>query len=258
MLRAALTNARSDDPRQHADLLAQLKSESVLEQLDSEAEYQMASKFRLHVAQVLEALARNAAPSARHTFVALTDNPIFLGHDERCIALIRASEHMRPAPPELVAFWDQHSQPDDGYTPTTITALVANGSTQAIALLEKKLADPAHDEGEKISWMRSDMLSHRNDVSLLEACERLLTDALPENLRPFLVDALFDYRPEEWFKPAKSYAAPPLQTASRATLDQLLRVGAVVLAMVRLSDERMSVVKLRLQDASTVRDRWPR
>lgn len=252
-LRGALAAARSNDPRQHADLLGQLQTESFLGQLDSEAEYQMASKFRLHVAQVVDALARNAAPSSRSAFVALLDNPVFLAHDERIIALIRASVHVRPAPAPLVAFWDSHCQPEDGFDFTTITALIENGTMPALVLLEKKMADPSHDDEEKISWMRTEILSHRNDVALLKSCERLLLGSLPENLQSSLVEALFDYQPDAWYTPAKIYSAPRLDAASREALDALLSVGVVSLTMVRLTDVQRLVVKERLEEAEKLR-----
>lgn len=256
-LRAALAAARSDDPGQHAILLAKLQSESALDQLDSEAEYRMASRFRLHVAQVAEALATNAAPSAQRTFIALTDSPIFLAHDERVIALIRASEHVRPAPPELVAFWDRYSQPDDGFAPTVITALVANSSEPALALLERKMEDPSHEDDEKVSWMRTDMLTHRNDAALLRACERMLAGKLSELLRPFLVDALFDYRPGEWFRPVDSFSPPVLKSASREALQVLSKLAAQVLQTVSLTETQRAAVERRRAEAEILMRRSP-
>src|SRR5207248_2448101 len=95
--------------------------------LDSATDYLNASKLGLNVTKVLDTLARNAAPSAQAAFLALTVDPVFLAHDERIIALIVASAAVRPAPPSLVRFWDRHSRPNDGFTPTTISTFVANG-----------------------------------------------------------------------------------------------------------------------------------
>jgi len=252
-LHGAIGAARSDDPRQHADLLRRLQDGAFLGDLDSEAEYQLASKFRLRVAQVLDALASNTAPSAQHTFIALTSDEVFLAHDERIIVLIRVSANVRPAPPQLVAFWDRYSQPEDGFAPTTITALVANGTSPAMALLERKLVDAAHEDEEKISWMRTDILSHRNDVVLLHMADRLLIDGLPESLRPFLIEALFDYRPDEWFKPAKSYSAPPIESASNESLDVLRRIGTRALTSAQLTDAQRFAVEGRLARIESVR-----
>jgi hypothetical protein len=257
LLRPLLALARGDDPARHAELLEQLQTLAVLDALDSEADYVNASKFRLRVAQVLEALAQNPAPSARAAFLALTTSEVFLAHDERTMSLVRASVSIRPAPPPLVAFWDRQCQPEDGFTPTTITVLIDNGSEAALALFEAKMLDPAHEDDDKIAWMRTRVLAHRNDLALLESCERLLV-ALPEHLQPLLVEALFDYRPEEWFRPAVGASAPPLEAASREQLDQVLKVGVVALTMVPLSLEQRAVVKVRMDAAEGLRNRWPR
>ncbi len=258
LLQSLLDAARSDEPARHADLLKQLESPEVLDGLDSEEDYANSAKFRLRVQQVLEALARNPAPTARSTFLALTRSEAFTAHDERIMSLVRASVSICPAPPALVAFWDTYSQPEDGFTPSTITVLIDNGSPPALDLFERKMADPTHEDDDKTAWMRTRVLSHRNDVALLLACERLLQRGLPEHLRPLLVDVLFDYRPGEWFRPASSVSAPPLESASPEALDHLLKIGVLALTKVRLSEEQRSVVTLRSQRAETLRDQWPR
>ena len=254
-LQTLLADARSDEPSRHADLARQLQAPEVLEVLDSRADYVNAAKFRLRVAQVAEALAKNPAASARDAFLALTGSDFFVANDERTMSLVRASVSLRPAPPALVTFWDRRSQPDDGFTPTTITVLIENGSRPALELFERKMADPVHEDDDKIAWMRTRVLGHRNDVALLETCHRLMQGKLPERLQPLLVEVLFDYRPAEWFRPTSSASAPPLESASRDALDRLLEIGVVALTMVRLSDEQRSVVKLRLQDAEKLRAR---
>ena len=45
--------------------------------------------------------------------------------------------------PEVVAFWDAHSQPDDGFGNVTIAALIENGSPPALQLFVSKLLDCA-------------------------------------------------------------------------------------------------------------------
>ncbi|HET9959409.1 MAG TPA: hypothetical protein VFQ61_33190 [Polyangiaceae bacterium] len=249
MLRSALTLARGQEPAAHDELLLSLQSLEFLERLDSPAEYQMASKYRLRVTQILEALARNPAPTARHVLVELTASDVFLAHDERIIVLIRASVFLRPPAPPVVDFWDRHSQPDDGFTPTTIPVLVENGSPPALNLLESKLADPAHEDQDKISWFRTTILCHRNDLELLLMCERALGHGLPASLRPALVEVLFDYRPEEWFRPVSSYSPPPLANASTAALLRLQQLGFYALQSVNLDSNQRQAVGVRLREA---------
>jgi hypothetical protein len=256
VLRGAISDARSNDPARHEHLLEKLRNRRFLETLDSPTAYLNASKLGLNVTQVLDTLARNTAPSAQAAFLALTVDPVFLAHDERIIALIVASAAVRPAPPSLVRFWDRHSRPNDGFTPTTISALVANGDIAAIALLAKKLLDPAHADDEKISWMRTDILTHRNDLALLQACDQLLRGKqFRKNLRPPLVEVLFDYRPGEWFKPASSYSAPPLESASAAARTELQAIGELALRTVALSPSQREAVRLKLQHINKLANR---
>ncbi|HYQ47203.1 MAG TPA: hypothetical protein VER11_34770 [Polyangiaceae bacterium] len=248
-LAAAIGEAQSEDAKRHAALLAKLQTADFLRTLDSEADYAEAARLHLHVDQVVEALARNPAPSAQSAFLALTSNPAYLAEDDRVTGLIRASVNVRPAPPALLRFWDRYSRHDDGFTPITIDALVNNGSPPAIALLERKFADPTHPDEDKVAWMHSSVLTHRNDLQLLLGCERLLRSTLKKKLRPQLVETLFDYLPGEWFRPAVSYSPPELNSASPEALKQLGRIGAYALKAVALSPTQKAAVEKRMRGA---------
>ncbi|MGK3964570.1 hypothetical protein WMF38_10385 [Sorangium sp. So ce118] len=248
LLAAALATARSDQPADHEVLRQHLQRDEFLRRLDSEQDYKEAARFWLRVSRVLEALGSNPLPSAHKALLTLTADKVFLAEGERIIALIQAGAKVRPAPAELVKFWDAHSQPEDGFTPTTITALVTNGSAPALALLETKLADPGHEDDDKLAWMRSDMLAHRNDLPLLERCERMLKGSLPRALRPSLVEVLFDYRPGEWFSPATVVSAPDLRKATPEALAELLKIGELALKSVPLSATQKKAVELRVEE----------
>ena len=253
-LPAALQDAGSAEAPRHQQLLARLQTQAYLETLDGPADYAEAASQGLHVGQILDALARNPAPSAQRALRSLTGSKTFLAHDERVIALIRASASVNPASPEWVRFWDRHSRPDDGFTPTTIGALVDNGSDPALRLLEKKLADPGHRDDDKRAWMHREMLRHRNDPALLQASARLLKGKLPSRLRPALVETLFDYRPGEWFKPGYGVSAPPLASASAAARVELRKLGPLALRGVALSASQRAAVTRRLQELDTTKD----
>ena len=178
----------------------------------------------------------------------LTHDPLWLGNEERVELLLHASTRLRPPSPDVVAFWDHHCQPDDGYTPVTVTVLVENGSEPALRLLEKKFADPAHEEGEKIAWMHSRFLTHRNDLLVLESCERLLKQGLTESLQTALVESLFDYKPDEWFRPSTASSPPDRRQATPAARAQLRKIGEYAFAHVRLTDDEKRVVKDTLDE----------
>ncbi|MEJ7712146.1 MAG: hypothetical protein WKF84_20370 [Pyrinomonadaceae bacterium] len=147
LMRAALALARGQQPTDHDALLKHLRTQSFLSRLDSKDDYAAAAGKRLRISRVLEALGKNSSPSAHQTIVDLAQDRVFLEEDERVVALIESSTEVRPPPPELVRFWDAHSQPDDGFTPVTITTLVDNGTAPALGLLEKKMGDSRHEDG---------------------------------------------------------------------------------------------------------------
>jgi len=254
-LREALALARGEEVEGHLALLARLQDPSFLSLLDSEEDYQRAMQFRLRVAQVLEALGKNPAPTARHVLVELTGSEPFLAEEDRVLALVRASAYVRPPPPPLLDLWDRYSQPDDGFTPTTIPVLVSNGHPDALALLERKLVEPVHDDGVKLAWMHTAILTHRNDVPLLVTCGRLLGATLPEPLRAPLVDSLFDYRPGEWYRPTVPHSAPRLEDATPEAWAELEKLGNLALTTIALGEAQKDVVRGRLAEIARLRER---
>lgn len=243
----ALALARSIRPEDHSLLLQKLKSEEFLKKLDSERAYQGPSK-RLRLRHLLETLSKNPTPSAQSVLVALTKVPGFYKEPARADLLIMACAEIRPAPLEVIEFWDNHSKPNDGFTPLTIEAIIKNGSEPAIALLEKKILDPKHEEDDKLDWMRSSILSQRNDLILLKGCERMLSGGLTENLRIALIEVLFDYRPQEWFSPSVVIKAPDRRQATREALDQLQRIGEFALNKMRLKEDLRKKVEKTLEE----------
>ena len=68
-----------------------------------------------------------------------------------------------------------------------------------------------------------------------------------------LVDVLFDYLPEEWFKPGTSRSPPPLAAATDEALDQVVKNAILALIMVPLSDEKRRVIRERMQEAEDLK-----
>ena len=233
--------ARSDWPVDHDELRKWLESEQFLARLDEPQRYQGAPG-KLRLSDVLRELSSNPAPSAGGILVALIRSPSVLAEPLRIDLLIRACSSLRPAPPEVVEFWDQHWKPDDGYSHVTANAVCDNGSAPALKLLEKKMADSTHADDDKRVWMVTGILMHRNEPLMLESCERLLRGGLPGQLKPLLVEVLFDYRPEEWFRPATVLVPPERRLASADARERLRRIGVFALQSVPLSDAEKSAI----------------
>lgn len=240
----AVALARGPQPEGHDALREQLQSPEFYYKLDTKKEYgDFGVPLRLN--RIITALSENKAPSAHDVLVVLTQSSVYKSVNRRITMLISACAAVRPSPPEIVRFWDSYSQPETGFISRTISALVKNGSPPALALLEKKMADPKHEDKHKLDWMHRPILEHRNDPPLLECCLRMLEGGLSENLRPALVETLFDYRLREWF-PGKRPTVPkppPREEATEPAREQLRRIGEYALKNVELSDEQKETVQ---------------
>ncbi|HEU0004743.1 MAG TPA: hypothetical protein VFS12_02025, partial [Terriglobia bacterium] len=248
LLAAALTLARSASSQEQARLLAQLSSRQFLNELDSPEESVRLPALKLRLARVLEALAANPAPAARVTLLELIKSRDFVSYDSRQELLLRALSSVRPPTDEVIQFWDELSHPDSIHLSFVIAALCENGTPEAMSLLERKLADPNQDTQVKLSWMRDPILRHRNDLQLLRGCERMIRSSLPANLRPFLVEALFDYRKNIWYRYEAPPTPPPRATATPEAKAQLKKIGQIALQDVKLDARQKQVVRKVLEE----------
>lgn len=246
LMRAAARLAASDRPEDQQQLVRALTSDAVLARLNAPEEY-AGDAQRLRVRRVLEALARNPSPTAHDTLLQLIRSDAFTAAGGRVDLLILATAAIRPPSPELVTFWDRHAQPEDGFTPLTIQALLENGSAPALALFERKMADPAHEDDFKLDWMRSELLPRRDSPELLRSCARLLKAGLPVHLRGDLVEVLFDYRPEVWYVPAISVQPPPWSGYSAEARTELRTLGRYALETVELTPTQRAAVERALE-----------
>jgi hypothetical protein len=198
------------------------------------------------VAKILTALSLNKAPSARAVLVNLTSDKTFLKHPVRAELLIEACAEVRPPTPEVIKFWDRYNDPEDSFMNLVMTAVVHNGSTPALELFEKYMVDNAYEASTKRSWMRTDVLKHRNDAGLLQSCEKLLIKGLPQNLKPDLVEALFDHK-AKWYPPSNAVTPPPREALTARGRAQLRRIGEYALKNVPLTAEQKRAVENTLE-----------
>ena len=246
LARAAATFAHSEKQEDHQQLLARLQSKEFLLRLDSEASYSGWPK-QLNLRQVLDELSRGQPQPAHATLLALTKSEVFIKEPARVDLLIEACTPIRPAPPELIKFWDAHCQPLDGFGNLAVEAIVNNGSAPAIVLLAAKLRDARFEDDEKLNWMRASILTHRNDPILLEACEDLLQRGLSDALRLNLAEVLFDFRPNEWFTPATILQPPSRATLPKEVRARLERMAEFTLATLRPPEPFAAKIKSELE-----------
>jgi len=239
---AALLLASSDVSADHEVLGRFLASGEFLGRLDGPEEYQ-GSTSSLRLSRVMETLEENRRPSTDGVLLGLIAAPSFQGHVLRMILLVRALREVRPSPPEAVRYWDGKSVPGSPLAQDVIEALCVNQSDPALALLERKFSDPGHAANLKVFWMRELILPRRNDVPLLSCCERMVTGSLSPDLRPALVEALFDYQPSKWYRGDDPPKPPPRANASPGAQKVLERIGRYALKNLKLTSVQESAVR---------------
>lgn len=243
LVHAAQVLASSDDPLDHRALGAALVDAGFLARLDEDAAYH-GRLNKLRVARVLRTLGKKLDASRAALLVGLMGAPGFLAQDMRTDMLIKVSASLRPSPPEAIAFWDAHCQPEDGFGNLTIAALIENGSPPALELFVTKLLDSAHPEDDRLEWLRQNVLPHRQNVDLLRACRQALARGLEPPLDLVLVQVIFDYRPE-WYRPATVQLPPETAGLTGPVLAEwtaeMLGLAAQAQGQVAL-DERTALV----------------
>ncbi len=242
---AALLLASSDLPADHEILGRYLSSGEFLGRLDGPEAYE-GGTASLRLSRVMETLEENRRPSTDGVLLGLIAAPSFQGHVLRMILLVRALAVVRPSPPDAVRYWDGKSAPESPLAQDVIFALCVNQSEPALELLERKFADPGHATSLKVFWMRKLILPRRNDLPLLACCERMVTQSLAPDLRPAMVEALFDYQPSRWYRGCDPPKPPTRSEAPEAAKQAFRRIGEDALRNMPLTEEQKKGVRAGL------------
>jgi hypothetical protein len=243
---AVVNLARSNDPNDHAFLAQVLQAAEFLSRLDSEQDYSQPRNF-LRVASVLDALEKNTSPSARELLIDLMRSPVFTETPSRVELLIEISESIRPAPPEVVEFWNRHSDPDDVYMNILMHALVQNGSQPALDVFEQKIGDDRYPEKRRIWWLRKEIPPSCNKILVLDCCSRMLQGGMNSTLKVSLVEVLFDFQ-STWFRPSTPVTAAPLSSYGKAERNKLKTIGQYALQNLELPKTLKAALQDRLDE----------
>jgi hypothetical protein len=250
LLDAAKALAKAPDPNGHQVLAQAVCSASFLGRLDSDADYEGAS-VDLGLAALMAAVADNGSPSAVAVLEAAGRSPVYLDHPARVDVLIDAWARIRPAPEAAVGFWEAHTALDDGFVERVMLRLAENGSPPALGLVARKLVDTSVPMDHRRYWLRRHAILHRDNPVLLAAFQRMIAGSIEAELRPYVVEILFDYRPKEWYSPHdEPKRLPSRAAASRQALELLRAIGRRALAELTLPpglDERIAA-ELRVID----------
>ncbi|MGN6370189.1 MAG: hypothetical protein ACTHN5_18180 [Phycisphaerae bacterium] len=247
--RAAVAVAKSDSAEDLGTLGDLLAKGEFLNRLDSAEEYK-GPYTNLRVGQVVNTLAENRKPAAEKVLISLIDAGEYQANFQRIQILIHALASIRPSPQTVIIYWDKMSAAGSLVTFDVIEALVENESPPAMGLFEKKLADPKQEAEDKAAWMRQLVLPKCNDEPLLSACERVVKGpGAGAEVQVSIVEGLFDYRPDEWYRGCSPVKPPVRVLASRPAKDTMIRIGEYALSSLKLPAELRVKVEAALREA---------
>lgn len=196
LVNTAIEFAASELPPDHAALIPVLNSHDFLGRLNSKHEYDTLPTKRLRVAKVIKVLRDSPHDAAKQTLIRLAKGGPFIDDNwRREELLVRALVNVRPAAPSVIAFWDEQSRTTAVNRHIAVEMMCENRTPPALELFERKLIDPAQERIYKLTWIHAFMLKYRNDLQILLASERMITQTLPPDLRLVVLETLCSYDP---------------------------------------------------------------
>lgn len=221
-LRQAVLLAGSKSPSDQEQVFGMLNSKAFLFAVQPEAAYNTLPPKRVEVAKVIKTLMESQHPIAHETLVRLIKAPDFISVETLSDLLVIALVVVRPLPPLAVAFLDKQSAPDNAALHLVMSTLAANESDPALALFERKIADPAQEPESRAIWLRTEYLTRRNDVPILRSYKRMIVEGtVPPEMRLVALESLCSYDPQ-WYL-ACTKPQPPLRAFASDEAKTVLR-----------------------------------
>jgi hypothetical protein len=245
--RAAQTLGVSREAEDHELLRRMLGDEAFLNRLDApDADEQYTD---LRVVKPIRSLSQNPAPSAHAALISLMDDETFCAIPPRIDVLIDATELIRPPGDRVIKFWDKHVEPEGEHTEIVARVCVDNGTEPALKYFETIVVDPDHEYETRRAWLRQQVFLKRNEEPVLLMCERLAINAkTPLEIRGDVIDVVYDYRPQEWYRAHLVLSPPPRAGASGKSIEVLRRLGAYAIDTMKVSPAREEAVKSTLRE----------
>lgn len=219
--------AATTQEQHHQPLRTFLTTPADLEVIDPAGELHQ----RLHDAPlwtILRELAANPSPASAATVSALCAAPAMSATPDRIDLLIDTTATVRPATPEIIAFWKKHEDPEDIHLTRIGPAAFTNASPPAFAYLLELLRNPKLEDAQVQAWMRRFVMGSRTKPEFIAFADAMIRDeARPLAHRLFAAEALFDYE-REWFHPHLAVKKPEWATAAAKDRDSIRAIAAYI------------------------------
>lgn len=211
---------------EHTQLVRFLSDPAFLTKLDNPATPPR-TRHHANFWRPIRTLMESQAPIATGTISSLCGSAAILTDPTRVDLLIDASENVRPATPTVVAMWDRFAKPGNQHLTLIAKVCPANGSEPAMEFFGRLYADTTIPATERRSYMRDFLLPYRTgDAHIRFADTTARRQTLPIDQRVDVVEAMFDYRPTEWYRPHSLKNKPKWVTTTMPGRVQLRALAA--------------------------------
>lgn len=224
--------AGSRSPDDLREVSRALTSARDLLRLNTAQEYADLPPDKLALQAILARLGGNPSEAARAAIAALCTSKEFLAEQARIECLLLALPKVRPLPETALPLLRKSVNPTSESMEIAIAVIFAIGEKSTLDIFAAQVLGGRHDSVLLQSWMRDPLLRHRRDPAVLQMCLDLLQQPkLDAELRNSLVEALFDYRPSEWYVSEGTPPKPPSsKSLARGARELLKKIAAVVAA----------------------------
>jgi hypothetical protein len=239
-----LTMAASQDAAELTRLGDLLADEATLLKWDSESDYDELDPRSLNLAKVLKALSENSTESAERQLAGLTTSPLYQNQDARVLLLIEAMGNLEHVDEQVVSYWRIHSAAGSIFTVVVVDAAAHQGGSESARVVGEILLNPSYTDYDKVAWLRRSLVPNRNQIGLLsEAGVWLSEETLSPAVRAALIEALFDYQPEEWYPPGVFYPPPEPPDYSSEALSIRTALARGLVDSGTLDDDLLKIVR---------------
>lgn len=208
-----------------------LISEQDLLRLNSAQEYAELPPEKLAVHAILARLSRNPAPAATEAITSLFDNKPFLAEQARVECLLMLLPKVRPFPEKALPLLRKSTGPESDSLEIAIRVLFEIGEKSTLDIFAAQVLNDQQDFVLVQGWMRDPLLRHRREPAVLQMCLDLLQQSkLESDRKNSLVEALYDYRPEEWYTREAPSPKPPSSKNLQEGAGELLKKIVAVIA----------------------------
>jgi hypothetical protein len=161
---------------------------------------------------------------------------VFLAELGRLESLLQILPHVGTLPGAAIDLLENAADPDSASLEVAIEVIFETGDAAALDVFADQARNPEQDTGLVADWFRDPLLRHRAEPAVIRMSVDLLTrPGLDRERKNALVEALFDYRPLDWYlSPAADHqvlpAPPPSDQISPEGRELLTQLAEFVVA----------------------------